>query len=59
MSAASEPDARFPHWKWHLDEVSVKIDGELRCVWRAVDQEGEGLGSYVTKTWHKAGALSS
>ena len=46
------------HWKWHLDEVYVKINGEMRYLWRAVDHEGEVLESYVTKTRDKAAALS-
>ena len=37
-------------WKWHLDEVYVKLNGEMHYLWRAVDQEGEVLESYVTKT---------
>ncbi|MEP1649525.1 MAG: IS6 family transposase [Paracoccaceae bacterium] len=36
-------------WKWHLDEVFVKINGETHYLWRAVDHEGEVLESYVTK----------
>ena len=28
------------HWRWRLDEVYVKINGEMRCLWRAVDHEG-------------------
>jgi len=36
------------NWKWHLDEVFVKINGEIHYLWRAVDQEGEVLESYVT-----------
>ncbi len=32
------------HWKWHLDEVFVKINGERHYLWRAVDHEGEVLG---------------
>ncbi len=47
----------FRHWKWHLDEVYVKINGETHYLWRAVDQEGEILESYVTKTRDKAAAL--
>ena len=31
----------FRHWKWHLDEAYVKINGETRYLWRAVDHEGE------------------
>ncbi|WP_408588171.1 IS6 family transposase [Novosphingobium sp.] len=47
----------FRHWKWHLDEVYVKINGEMHYLWRAVDQEGEVLESYVTKKRDKAAAL--
>jgi putative transposase len=36
----------------------VKINGEMRYLWRAVDQEGEVLESYVTKTRDKAAALA-
>ena len=45
------------HWKWHLDEVYVKINGEMRYLWRAVDHEGEVLESFVTKARDKAAAL--
>ncbi|WP_174292594.1 IS6 family transposase [Sphingomonas bacterium] len=48
----------FRHWRWHLDEVFVKINGETHYLWRAVDHEGENLESYVTKTRDKAAALS-
>uniref|UniRef100_UPI001F474AD4 DDE-type integrase/transposase/recombinase n=1 Tax=Croceibacterium salegens TaxID=1737568 RepID=UPI001F474AD4 len=48
----------FRQWKWHLDEVYVKINGEMHYLWRAVDQEGEILESYVTKTRDKAAALT-
>ena len=47
----------YTHWKWHLDEVYVKINGEMRYLWRAVGHEGEVLESYVTKTRDKAAAL--
>lgn len=30
------------YWRWHLDEVFVKINGERLYLWRAVDHEGEG-----------------
>ena len=48
----------FRHWRWHLDEVFVKINGETHYLWRAVDHEGEILESYVTRTRDKAAALS-
>ncbi|MCI4592453.1 IS6 family transposase [Sphingobium sp. BYY-5] len=48
----------FRHWQWHLDEMYVKIDGEMVYLWRAVDHEGEVLESYVTKTRDKRAALA-
>ncbi|MEO1107800.1 MAG: IS6 family transposase [Pseudomonadota bacterium] len=45
------------HWRWHLDEVFVTINGERHYLWRAVDHEGEVLESYVTKTRDKKAAL--
>ena len=47
----------FRHWRWHLDEVFVKINGERHYLWRAVDHEGEILESYVTKKRDKSAAL--
>jgi putative transposase len=45
------------HWRWHLDEVYVRINGEMHYLWRAVDHEGEVLESFVTKERDKAAAL--
>ncbi|SHK18436.1 putative transposase [Shimia gijangensis] len=45
------------NWQWHLDEVFVKINGELHYLWRAVDHEGEVLESYVTKRRNRKVAL--
>jgi putative transposase len=44
-------------WRWHLDEVFVRINGVQHSLWRAVDHEGEVLESYVTKTRDKQAAL--
>ena len=30
----------YPQWRWHLDEVFVKVNGKLCYLWRAVDHEG-------------------
>jgi putative transposase len=46
------------HWRWHLDEVYVKINGEMHYLWRAVDHEGEVLESFVSKTRDKSAALT-
>jgi putative transposase len=48
----------FRHWRWHLDEMYVKLNGEMVYLWRAVDHEGEILESYVTKKRDKSAALA-
>ena len=47
----------YSNWQWHLDEVFVKINGQTHYLWRAVDHEGEVLGSYVTKRRDRKAAL--
>ena len=54
----------FRQWRWHLDEMFVKIDGETHYLWRAVDHEDEILESYVSKkrdcsTLHSQGAKTT
>jgi putative transposase len=44
-------------WRWHLDEMFVRINGEMHYLWRAVDPEGEVLESFVTKRRDKKAAL--
>ena len=44
-------------WRWHLDEVFVKINAEQYYLWRAVDQQGEVLETYVSTRRNKAAAL--
>ncbi len=39
----------FSQWRWHLDEVFVRINGETYYLWRAVDHEGEVLEVFATK----------
>jgi len=47
----------FRQWRWHLDEMFVKVNGETHYLWRAVDHEGEILESYVTKKRDRKAAL--
>ena len=47
----------YPPWRWHLDEVFVKVNGKLCYLWRAVDHEGEVLEAVVTAKRDKAAAL--
>src|SRR5450631_1190919 len=46
-----------PHAAWHLDEVSLKIDGRMDYLWRAVDAEGEVLDVPVQSRRNKRAAL--
>lgn len=45
MSADSGSAAcEGPGWWWHLEEMYVKVNGEMFYLWRAVDQEGKNPG---------------
>ena len=46
----------YPQWRWHLDEVFVKVNGKLCYLRRAVDHEGEVLEAVVTAKRDKAAA---
>ncbi len=48
---------RSSRWRWHFDEMFVKINGERHYLWRAGDHEGEVLERFVTKTRDKKAAL--
>jgi putative transposase len=45
-----------PGDKWHLDEVFIKINGEQKYLWRAVDQDGNVLDILVQSRRDKAAA---
>ena len=47
----------YPQWRWHLDEVFLKVNGKLCYLWRAVDHEGDVLETVVTAKRDKAAAL--
>ena len=47
----------YSNWRWHLDEVFVRINGETCYVWRAVDHEGEVLEVVATKRRDRKAAL--
>ncbi len=47
----------FSSWRWHLDEIFVRINSETHYLWRAVDHEGEVLESFVTKRRDRKAAL--
>ena len=48
---------RPDNWRWHLDEVFVKIKGETYYLWRAVDHEGTVLNALVTRKRNRHAAL--
>ncbi len=47
----------YSQWRWHLDEVFVRINGETHYLWRAVDHEGEVLEDFATKRRDRKAAL--
>ena len=47
----------YSKWKWHVDELFVKINGKHHYLWRAVDHEGEVLEAMVTNRRNKRAAL--
>ncbi len=49
---------QFPNWRWHLDEVFVKVGGERRYLWRAVDHEGVVLDAVVTRKRDRKAAFN-
>ena len=51
------PTPNHSNWRWHLDEVFVKINGEIHHLWRAVDHEGEVLEAFASKRRDRKAAL--
>ena len=47
----------YSNWRWHLDEVFVRINGERHHLWRAVDHKGEVLEVSVTRRRDRRAAL--
>ena len=47
----------YSNWRWHLDEVFVRINGETHYLWRAVDHEGEVLEVFAKKRRDREAAL--
>ena len=47
----------YSSWRWNLDEVFVRINGETYYLWRAVDHEGEVLEAFVTKKRDRKAAV--
>lgn len=49
----------MPRWRWYLDQVVVRINGETHHLRRSVDHEGKVLEAFVTRTRDRKAALSS
>jgi putative transposase len=47
----------LPRWRWHPDEVFLKINGITHSLWRAVDHEGAVLEALLTKRRDRKAAL--
>jgi putative transposase len=50
-------DRSYSLWRWHVDEVFVRINGQAHYLWRAVDHEGEVLDVFATKRRDRRAAL--
>ena len=48
----------LPQWRWHLDEVFVRINGKMHYLLRAVNREGEVLEVFATKHRDRKAALA-
>ena len=48
----------YSQWRWHLEEIFVRINGETHYLWRAVDHEGEVLEVLATKRRDRKAALT-
>lgn len=48
---------QFTHWRWHLDEAFVRINGECHYFWRAIDDEGDILESFTNRPQDKTAVL--
>jgi putative transposase len=43
--------------KWHLDEMTMKVNGEYFILWRAVDSEGYELDVFLQKRRNTKSAI--
>lgn len=48
---------RKPKDKWHLDEMSINVNGEYFVLWRAVDSDGLELEVFLQKRRNKKAAI--
>src|SRR5712691_4035528 len=60
---SSQLEAAFHHRKqpvyvsWRMDETSIKVKGEWKCLYRAVDKYGQTIDFLLTETRDKEAAL--
>jgi len=48
----------YSQWRWHVDEVFVRINGINHYLWRAVDHEGKVLEVFASKRRDRKAALA-
>ena len=48
---------RKPSDKWHLDEMTLRVNGEVFILWRAVDSDGYELDVFLQKHRNKKAAV--
>lgn len=45
-------------WRWHFDDLSVKLNGIPHDLWRAVDHGGEVLEALASRDAARRGPVS-
>ena len=48
---------RKPKDKWHLDEMTIRINGEYFVLWRVVGSDGYELDVFLQKRKNKKAAI--
>jgi hypothetical protein len=49
----------WPQWRWHLDEVFVRINGEIHYLWRAGNRVNVSCGKEADKELATVGMVSA
>jgi putative transposase len=49
---------RYSQWRWHADEMFVRINGKVSYLWRAVDREDEVPEVFASKRRNRKAALA-
>jgi putative transposase len=45
----------YSNWRWHLEGVFVKVDGETHCPWRLCNSKANGAEKHMPDLSHDLG----